>query len=1243
MSDQTLTILKDAQLPEAENYQALRAAGFEAIEELGNQQWTDYNAHDPGVTLLEALTYAISELGYRTGFDIADILTEESGYISFRQALFTARRILTNNPVTVNDFRRSLIDLPRLRNAWLLCKECACETTVYAECKDSELYHAPQWRLLPKDQMIRGHEHPVFVKGLYDVLLQLELDPELGDLNNRKLVQTLNVDIGEPDLAPLTIEIRFPDWAKDDPELYALFTSTDPSFALAMDNDDTADEGQPTDQGIRVTRFSRDRTTAEDVDNAGLAQGWRNVFYLDLVIPFSVGGNDHVLELNSVPLRFFSPREGVKRALDVAQLRSMIFEDASSAGLVDRYRRKLLAIEEAVANARHQLHQVRNLGEDYCRIEGIRTEDVAFCADVEVSPDADIEFVLANIFYLIENHFNPRVPFHTLSELVAEGIATEEIFLGPALENGFIKEEELEAAQLRAIIHISDLYNKLMDIPGVVAIQNVQFTRYDDDGIPIMPSHSWSIPIRPLHIAQLYQEASRVLFYKNGLPFLARMDEVRAILAQLRGADIGGKLPLAERDFPIPVGNYRDLSSFVPVQHTLPLTYGIGTDGLPLRASEERQALAKQLKGYLLPFEQLLADMTEQLAHTPDLFSTDETVDRTYFTHFFDATTSPTEIADYAALVTSSATEGNLRSITESQSVFEDRRNRFLDHMLARFGEQFKDYALMLHANSDRVPFSQSKLIQDKIRFLRFYPRISADRGRAFNYRYPERWCDPRNQAGITDRISRLLGMETLLAYFEVNITNNMGTFEARFTLTDPTSGGLGLLLQEETLITATTGEAAEDATWLLIGDIIANSTDPSRYTTNGSGDDILEDENGNTLAELPGGVTPTDVIDFCTEVLAKERLFPVEHLLLRPVFPGSPLMSVCLPDDCTHCGEEDPYSFRITYVLQGSLEPFSYDIDLRRFADQTIRRETPSHLLPKICWVGNRTVEKDLCAPIFSRLVALLQQYQGLDPEATSTCDCAEELYDGFDALFQPWIEPQLLLYRPFDAWTTDLRVLFDPLQAADFPCLNSDDGWDAIREELLNHFVESAVQAFQFDRFEQAWCSWLEENNNFLWQPLGTELQRQTELWLAEVSGQANNCYCAEMMLSYFGDRYRRWISRLVDEEADLTDLEALQARIETDVWQPFRNDLSIALVNDPQLCPLSDLESTDERWADLLSRWQVYYGDWITVAYRHEVLLRIFGELTSIYPTATLHDCDDGNDDNPVRLDNTILGTL
>jgi len=233
--------------------------------------------------------------------------------------------------------------------------------------------------------------------------------------------------------------------------------------------------------------------------------------------------------------------------------------------------------------------------------------------------------------------------------------------------------------------------------------------------------------------------------------------------------------------------------------------------------------------------------------------------------------------------------------------------------------------------------------------------------------------------------------------------------------------------------------------------------------------------------------------------------------------------------------------------------------------------------------------------------------------------------------------------MYRPYGAWAQDLRILFADLQSTDFPCLGSDEAWDTLHDLLLDHFVTLAVQAHQFDRFEIAWCNWLEANSPFLWQALNAQLQRQTELWLNTTTGQTNNCHCAELLLSYFGDRFRNWVSDLVEEEADLADVPTLVSRIAAEVWQPFRSDLATALNNDPTFCPLEGLDANDERWEDLLQSWLIYYSEWIVVAYRHEVLLRIFSDLTSIYPTATLHDCDDGSDDNPVRLDNTILGTL
>lgn len=1248
MNETSKTIQKNPQLPPAEDYERLRATGFAAVEELASARWTDYNAHDPGITILEALTYTLTELGYRSGFDIADLLTEESGYISFRQALFTARRILTNNALTVNDLRKVLIDLPAVRNGWLLCKECACETTLYAECDKSQLYHAPLWRLQPsKPEYNRlssvHHEHPVVPRGLYDVLLQLEIDNELGDLNNRKVKQTLSYPLtGGAMLAPLTMELRFPDWEADNPELYRQFVSPAASFAF--------EPIPPETKAIRITRFSRDRTLNEPVDEVSFVQGWRSLFFADYEIDFlpESGGDPQTLRLTAVPIRFFSSSESVKRAVVVSDLIA-ILETSQNGGLIHRYRRKLMAVRGAVAEARQQLHAVRNLAEDYCRIQGILTEDVAVCADVEVSAEADLEYVLARIYHEIGLHFNPPVPFYSLQELAAEGLPTEAIFEGPPLENGFIKNQDLEAAQLRAVVHVSDLYNRLMDIPGIVTIQNMIFTRYDDLGNPILPPHTWTIPIRPLHIPKLYIEASRFLFYKNGLPFLPRSEEVRGIMAQLRGKQEHPKLPHSARDYPIPVGMFRRLVEYVPVQHILPVTYGIGPTGLSPQVTALRRAQAHQLKGYLMPFEQLLADMTEQLALVGDLFSTDASVDRTYATHFFDPAAAEPEIAGLTELLTAEATEDNLRVLAEPLSDYYDRRNRFLDHLLARFGEQFRDYALMLYANADRIPFAPDKLIRDKIRFLRFYPRISGDRGRAFNYRDADRPCDPRNRAGLADRISRLLGMESLTGYFTVHITNNQAVFRATFTFTRPEPAPATLLLKEDEPLEASSGEAAEDAAWLLIGDIIVNSVDSSHYTTDGEGNNILTDRTGQTLARLDTGITPNEVIDFTTSIIAQERLYIIEHLLLRPKFPGDSVLPVCLAPDCTHCGEEDPYSFRLTYVLQGALEPFSYDIDLRRFADQTIRRETPAHLLPKICWVGNAGFAKDECAPVFDRLITLLQEYLGLDGADAAACTCANALYDTFDALFQPWIEPLALeLYSP-GQWGSQLRTLFADVALEDISCLEgiSVAGWEAIQAQILLHFTDLAVAGRQFDRLEAAWCAWLAANAPFAWQAENELLRERVEALLSQHLGErtttANACACAGWLLGYFGNQFRDWIGRLVDNNDEPTDQEVLLPQLASEVWEAFREDLRAIIQYDPSFCQLKVLSEGSHFWTELMGLLQASYGDWIEVSYRLHVLIHIFTSLKSDYPTATLHDCDDGGDDNPVRLNNTILGTL
>src|SRR5262249_46401147 len=159
-------------------------------------------------------------------------------------------------------------------------------------------------------------------------------------------------------------------------------------------------------------------------------------------------------------------------------------------------------------------------------------------------------------------------------------------------------------------------------------------------------------------------------------------------------------------------------------QYSLPLIYGIGPAGLPSNALPQRGAQAKDLKAYLMVFEQILGNALAQLAHTADLFSLDPNVVHTYFIKAFDETIIKgfNDIADTAAL-----TPAAVQALIETVPEFQARRNAFLDHLLARFGEDFNQYALLL-TNAAGEAVAQPRLIESKIAFLRHYPAISHDR-----------------------------------------------------------------------------------------------------------------------------------------------------------------------------------------------------------------------------------------------------------------------------------------------------------------------------------------------------------------------------------------------------------------------------------------------------------------------------------------------------------------------------------
>lgn len=109
-------------LPAGEDYALLREEMIRRTQELSGRIWTNYNFSDPGVTMVEQLCFALTELSYRAAYPVADLLTAPAGgkVDGWRQALYPAPAILPVNPVTIDDLRRLLLDRVRgLANVWI--------------------------------------------------------------------------------------------------------------------------------------------------------------------------------------------------------------------------------------------------------------------------------------------------------------------------------------------------------------------------------------------------------------------------------------------------------------------------------------------------------------------------------------------------------------------------------------------------------------------------------------------------------------------------------------------------------------------------------------------------------------------------------------------------------------------------------------------------------------------------------------------------------------------------------------------------------------------------------------------------------------------------------------------------------------------------------------------------------------------------------------------------------------------
>jgi hypothetical protein len=175
-------------------------------------------------------------------------------------------------------------------------------------------------------------------------------------------------------------------------------------------------------------------------------------------------------------------------------------------------------------------------------------------------------------------------------------------------------------------------------------------------------------------------------------------------------------------------------------------------------APKEVQASSLQVSAYLYFFEQFMASYLAQLSSLRHLFSVKNT-SHTYFNQL------PTAIPNLEKLVSSyEEIEKTLGEAAGQNQDYLDRRNRLLDHLLARFGEKLDEASLRKISRSNAVDSSEEwgvSVIQTKMNLLTQLIELGQTKAKGFDMKAMEIW-NCTNLSSIEKRIALSLGIQNL-------------------------------------------------------------------------------------------------------------------------------------------------------------------------------------------------------------------------------------------------------------------------------------------------------------------------------------------------------------------------------------------------------------------------------------------------------------------------------------------------
>jgi hypothetical protein len=729
--------------PDYLDFRFLLEEGRTHLGKFSGDLWTDHNTHDPGITILEALIFALLDLGYRTHAPIQDLLAPDPAGADNR--FFTAKEILGCNPLTVNDYRKLLIDIPGVRNAWLEKLEDG-EALLRLHCEGETSRLSSETSPRPET----GH---LILNGLYRVWIQPDPvrpqdaaksacndDDSLGRIlreahsrlhSHRNLCEDFaGVNILQEEQIGICAGIEIEPDKNADTVLAEMFLNLDkfispvlPFYSLQ----DLLKKGKTTEEvfeGRPLLAESHGFIDTEELESHELREvlnasdlyrvmldtpGVRAV--RNLVLFNYIDGQPQTLGVNWQ----LCLTKGYFPVLSPELSQIAVFKDGIPTGanfrsIAERFRARLTDAEKSLRRP-YELDLMPPVGD--------------FRSDL-------------GDYYSIQNEF-------PLVYGIGEG----------GLAKDAPKSRRAQAMQLKGYLLFFDqlLANYLNQLTQVRDILSVKGRPYKNgaaghglSSVPLLDQLIRGSAPQPegdnlTGSGRLYQYGDAVVYpfkedterdcYQNYFFTASPEERDRAVRQVITALETG------EYDVTTAEG---ECGYFFQINFRFSMP---GETGLfALRSVEEfTDKITEEAQRKAIAEAHSLTFLGLQIENF-------RLVNRPYDGEYsFELVYQSRRYEDYLA-------EINAPGDTARQ-----RREALLNHLLARFGEDFSEYAL-LSFNVDASSDSANELLDDKERFLTEYADISRDRGKGFDYTRADALWDTDNVSGLEQRVAGLMGID---------------------------------------------------------------------------------------------------------------------------------------------------------------------------------------------------------------------------------------------------------------------------------------------------------------------------------------------------------------------------------------------------------------------------------------------------------------------------------------------------